>query len=55
VDALLRKSWTYQRKNICMNLCVILSPVVLVTILGVLQSLVDNLVSEFTKVRCGPQ
>lgn len=51
VNALLRKSWAYQRKNISSLLCVLLAPIVVATLLGILQSLVNNLLSEKGKVR----
>lgn len=50
VNALLRKSWAYQRKNICSNVFILVAPIVICALLGVLQTLLDNLISEDAKV-----
>lgn len=50
VNALIRKSWAYQRKNVSSLLCILLAPIVIATLLGVLQSLVNNLLRDKGKV-----
>jgi cell division protein FtsX len=55
VNALLRKSWAYQRRNVCMNVCVLLSPIILCAILGVMQIVINNLIGSIGKVRIDQQ
>lgn len=50
VNALLRKSWAYQRKNISMNMCILLAPIVIAALLGVFQILISNLLSGIGSV-----
>ena len=53
VNALMRKSWAYQRKNASMNICTLMSPIVCATVLVVLQYIIDksieDSVSEFSR------
>jgi hypothetical protein len=51
VNALLRKSWAYQRKNICMNIFILLAPIAIAILLGVLQALFDSLLSDQSQVQ----
>ena len=37
VNALMRKSWAYQRKNVSMNICILMCPIITSILLGVLQ------------------
>ena len=50
VNALLRKSWAYQRKNVCGNIFILCAPILICALLGVLQTLLDNLISDDAKV-----
>jgi hypothetical protein len=45
LNALLRKSLAYQRKNYCQNCCVMTLPILLIGILAVGQRLLDSLIS----------
>lgn len=54
VNALLRKSWAYQRKNICSNIFILVAPIVICALLGVIQTLLDNLISDDAKVIACP-
>ena len=51
VNALLRKSWAYQSKNISMNVCILLAPIVIAILLGVLQLLINSLLSSRGQAR----
>lgn len=42
VNALVRKSWACQRKNISMSVCMLLAPIFVATLLGLLQMLLDD-------------
>lgn len=46
VNALMRKSWAYQRKNVSMNICILMSPIVTATVLGVLQYVIDKAIAD---------
>jgi hypothetical protein len=46
LNALLRKSVAYQKKNWCQNCCVIASPLLLIALLGILQVLIDKLLND---------
>lgn len=54
VDALMRKSWAYQRKNIFSNVAVILSPIIIAIILGVLQTLLQRELDDDDRVCLPP-
>lgn len=46
MNALVRKSWTYQRKNISMNVCVLMAPIVVAILLASMQTLLDDATAE---------
>lgn len=46
LNALLRKSLVYQKKNWGQNCCVLVSPVVLIALLGIMQTLIDQLLDR---------
>lgn len=50
VNALLRKSWAFQRKSIISNLAIIFAPVFVAAVLGSLQALLNRLISEQSQV-----
>eukprot|EP00892_Ulva_mutabilis_P007665 jgi/Ulvmu1/5270/UM022_0064.1 len=52
VNALLRKSLAYQRKNICSNVFILCAPIIICALLGVLQTLLDNIVAGDAKCGC---
>jgi hypothetical protein len=45
-NALLRKSLTYQKRNVCTNICLVSSPILFCAILFVLKLLVNGFVSD---------
>lgn len=51
INALLRKSLTFQKKNYCMNACLIISPILLTGLLGLLQFLIGRIINEEAQVR----
>ena len=54
VDALLRKSVAFQKKNWAQNCCVIACPLVLIALLGVIQVLIDKLLDAPDAKVCVP-
>lgn len=50
VNALMRKSWAYQRKNMVSNVCIVLAPIVIATLLGVLQYLIQQTLDDEDRV-----
>jgi hypothetical protein len=55
-NALLRKSLAYQRKNVWVNVCVLLAPIILAILLAILQKLFDDLLLdiEVSRHELGP-
>ena len=51
INALLRKSLTFQKKNYCMNACLVISPILLTGLLGLLQFLIGRVINEENKAR----
>lgn len=42
VNALVRKSLTYQKKNVSTNICVLVTPIIIIGLLAAIQRLIDN-------------